>query len=147
MYRKALWATAAVTGVVAVAATAFVAGHASSEGAEPYPAVAGCAAGSSPQIKPADIILTCADRGVELRNVTWQAWTTQRAVGVGVLDENDCQPDCANDTFQPYAVKITLTHSSGGTTPLFGHVDLSFIGVQPPAGQNLTHYQLPSLVG
>lgn len=48
-----------------------------------------------PEEKPAQIVLTPADAGDMLVDITWDSWTQQRATGKAVRATKDCVPDCA----------------------------------------------------
>ncbi|QCH22117.1 hypothetical protein [Mycobacteroides salmoniphilum] len=48
-----------------------------------------------PEAKPTEIVLTPADAGDMLVDITWDSWAQQRATGKAVRATKDCAPDCA----------------------------------------------------
>lgn len=48
-----------------------------------------------PEAKPTQIVLTPADAGDMLVDISWDSWTQQRATGKAVRATKDCVPDCA----------------------------------------------------
>ncbi len=48
-----------------------------------------------PEAKPTEIVLTPADAGDMLVDITWDSWAQQRATGKAVRVTKDCAPDCA----------------------------------------------------
>ncbi|OHT83236.1 hypothetical protein [Mycobacteroides saopaulense] len=48
-----------------------------------------------PEDKPTEIVLTPADAGDMLVDITWDSWTQQRATAKAVRATKDCVPDCA----------------------------------------------------
>ncbi|OHU55739.1 hypothetical protein BKG83_16105 [Mycobacteroides chelonae] len=48
-----------------------------------------------PEEKPTEIVLTPADAGDMLVDITWDSWTQQQATGKAVSATKDCVPDCA----------------------------------------------------
>jgi Cu/Zn superoxide dismutase len=67
--------------------------------------------------EPGNYILTCADAGSVLANLTWTSWTSAQAVAVGVHKLNDCTPDCAEGKFNQYPAAITFWRPE----PVAGH--------------------------
>jgi hypothetical protein len=69
------------------------------------------------QVKPAHISYTGDGTGIvggfngtgasKPGNIRWRSWTANRGVGGGVLWLNDCEPSCAEGTFD--AVPVTVT--------------------------------------
>jgi hypothetical protein len=43
------------------------------------------------------------------RPIVWSGWGTAEAVGRGTAEANNCKPDCADGTFSPHPVTVTLT--------------------------------------
>ncbi|MFA4084544.1 hypothetical protein [Mycobacteroides salmoniphilum] len=48
-----------------------------------------------PEAKPTQIVLTPADAGDMLVDISWDSWTQERATGKAVRVTKDCVPDCA----------------------------------------------------
>lgn len=65
-------------------------------------------------VKPKTIDLACADANSRLVGITWEAWTTEVAIGDGTYEENTCTPDCARGTQVRRSVGITA-HTPVGT--------------------------------
>jgi hypothetical protein len=59
-------------------------------------------------VEPATYILTCADYGSFLTNLSWTGWTGEQATATGVHELNDCTPDCADGKFHDYPAIITF---------------------------------------
>jgi len=65
--------------------------------------------------KPTEIILACADAGVTLESIHWQAWGARSAHGAGLLTIHACEPDCVSSKkFTRRHVRITLDHVRHG---------------------------------
>ncbi len=47
--------------------------------------------------------------GSQFGRISWTAWTTSHATGVGVYWLNNCAPDCAQGTYFPHDVKIVAS--------------------------------------
>lgn len=48
-----------------------------------------------PEAKPTEIVLTIADAGDMLVDITWDSWAQDRATGKAVRVTKDCVPNCA----------------------------------------------------
>ena len=81
------------------------------------PAVTCARSGGSAWMKtePTQIVTT-GDGSGYVKNLTWSGWGNAQAVGVGVLEVDDCIPNCAQGTFTGHPATITLS----GLTP-FGN--------------------------
>lgn len=62
-----------------------------------------CAGG---RVKPAKVILTCADAGAALHGMRWHHWNRRVARGHGRLRVNGCRPDCASGSLHTYRVRV-----------------------------------------
>jgi hypothetical protein len=51
---------------------------------------------------PADIAIACGDNGMRATRLTWQGWTSRRALARGVLVQNDCRPTCVGGHLVDY---------------------------------------------
>jgi len=58
-------------------------------------------------------IFTTGDGSGYLKNLTWSGWGQPTAQGTGVLEVDNCTPNCAQGTFTGYPATVTLT----GLTP------------------------------
>jgi hypothetical protein len=92
-----------------VAALAAVAVAVPAYGAPIIPKLAGCVPGSTPSVRPRQIIVACGDANFYFTNLAWSAWNAKQAVAGGVAHLNDCKPYCAAGHFHTYKVAITLT--------------------------------------
>ena len=61
------------------------------------------------QVKPAQIIIYCADANGLLKNMRWSSFGGATARGSGSFSFNDCSPSCAAGRFHSYPVKVTLS--------------------------------------
>src|SRR5487761_504800 len=89
------------------------------------------------QVRPPDFILTCADAGSVLAQLSWSSWTAEQATATGVHQLNDCTPNCAEGKFLDYPAVITFWRSE----PAPGHpgeryftrITVRYTGPRPPA--------------
>ncbi len=65
-----------------------------------------------PAYKPDSITLTCADGGIYLNQIVWTGWSKREAIGTAMLNENLCQPSCAEGKLAKAPVEITLSNPS-----------------------------------
>ena len=61
------------------------------------------------QVKPAQIIIYCADANGLLKNMRWSSFGGATARGSGSWSFNDCTPNCAAGHFHSYPVTLTLS--------------------------------------
>jgi hypothetical protein len=69
-------------------------------------------------------IVTTADGSGYVKNLTLSGWGSARAVGTGIMEVDDCNPNCAQGTFTGYPATITLS----GLTP-FGNGRHAYAGM------------------
>ena len=62
-----------------------------------------------PVQRPAEIMLTCADGGMIVTDITWTTWTSKQALGTGIYSQNMCEPSCAEGTREDVPVTIKLS--------------------------------------
>ena len=62
-----------------------------------------------PVQRPAEIMLTCADGGMIVTEISWQTWTQSEARGTGIYSENLCEPDCADGSRVEVPVTVKLS--------------------------------------
>ena len=65
-----------------------------------------------PTQKPKSIMLTCADGGLYVDQISWKTWSKSGASGTGTFYENLCEPSCAEGEQVSAPVNITLTDLS-----------------------------------
>lgn len=61
-----------------------------------------------PEQKPKLMLLTCADGGIRIGQLTWSAWSSVDAFGYGTFLENDCDPDCSQGEYESIEVTVKL---------------------------------------
>jgi hypothetical protein len=68
------------------------------------------------EASPAKII-TSADGAAYVKGLTWHGWGDATATGTGVLELNDCTPNCGSGTVTAYPATVSLsglsTYASG----------------------------------
>jgi hypothetical protein len=62
----------------------------------------------TPEARPREIVVTCADAGVVLESIQWKTWGGTAAKGRATLTYNDCAPSCAGGHFHSQAVAVTV---------------------------------------
>ena len=62
-----------------------------------------------PVQRPLQIMLTCADGGMIVTDITWNTWTSSIATGKGTYSQNMCDPNCAEGTRVDVPVTIKLS--------------------------------------
>ena len=53
----------------------------------------GCA--HTPQVRPASIVIACADANFYVDHLRWKTWGARVATATGMAHQNDCKPNCA----------------------------------------------------
>lgn len=61
------------------------------------------------QVKPAQVVIYCADANGLLKGMRWSSFGGSTARGTGDYSFNDCSPDCAAGHFHSYPVTVTLS--------------------------------------
>ena len=62
------------------------------------------------EYKPESITVTCADGGIYVEKIKWNAWTKDGATGIGILSENLCDPSCAEGQRVEAPVNLGLSN-------------------------------------
>lgn len=62
-----------------------------------------------PAVRPAAMILACADLGARLDQLAWTSWTADRAEGDGIERDKTCVPDCATGSSVTKPVHVVLS--------------------------------------
>ncbi|MBB5918449.1 hypothetical protein BJY24_007361 [Nocardia transvalensis] len=62
-----------------------------------------------PAVRPANLILACADLGLRVEEIQWKTWGPETAEGDGVQKFNTCDPNCAEGHFDTKQVHIVLS--------------------------------------
>ena len=71
----------------------------------------GCSASNgvqSMQAKPSQVVIS-ADGSGAVKNIAWSDWGTATATGAGILEVDNCNPNCATGTYKGYPARVTLT--------------------------------------
>jgi hypothetical protein len=74
----------------------------------PLPSFQGCPP-VRPEIRPAQIVLACADGNFYFTGLDWSAWNASGAQATGTAHQNDCTPNCAAGHFHSYGVSVKLS--------------------------------------
>jgi hypothetical protein len=64
--------------------------------------------GQPAMVRPRTFVVTCADGGIQYSRLNWASWTPGQARASGLLEENDCTPDCAYGHFHAYPALVVL---------------------------------------
>jgi hypothetical protein len=89
---------------------------------------------NKPEVRPASLVLACADGSDRMLDMHWANWVPGSATGTGVQSVNDCTPDCAVGHFRNYPVDIKLTGSdkAGPNEPFaYTKITLTYTGPRP----------------
>ncbi|AHH16851.1 hypothetical protein NONO_c20510 [Nocardia nova SH22a] len=62
-----------------------------------------------PAVRPAHLILACADLGAQVEQIAWQNWGPDQAQGDGIERDNTCDPNCAAGKYVTRKVHLTLS--------------------------------------
>jgi hypothetical protein len=68
----------------------------------------GCA--HKPQVRPASIVVACADANFYVDHLRWTSWGPKAAVALGQGHRNDCTPNCAAGRFHAFPMNVRLSH-------------------------------------
>lgn len=105
-------------------------------GASGIPKLAGCVPGSTPSVRPRQVIVACGDANFYFTNLAWSAWNAKHAVAGGIAHLNDCKPYCAAGHFHTYKVVVTLTRPRACTNGAHEFTRMSWrYLLAAPAGQ------------
>jgi hypothetical protein len=86
-----------------------------------------------PQVKPGDLVLACADGNSSLIGMSWTSWTPKLASATGIVEQNDCVPDCAEGHLHRYPVLAMLWGPAGyAGGHRYSEITLVFPGARPP---------------
>jgi hypothetical protein len=82
-------------------------------------------------------ITTSADGSGYVKNLVWSAWGAPQATATGLMEIDNCEPNCAQGTYAGYPATVTLA----GLTPYgTGLEAYSTIVVQAPAANSTETY-------
>ena len=66
------------------------------------------------QVRPASIMLACADANYWIAALKWKGWGTATATAAGKVHYNDCTPYCAAGHFHTVSGTATLSRLRAG---------------------------------
>jgi hypothetical protein len=97
-----------------------------------------------PTVRPAEVVLACADDGLGVRAIVWLGWGRPVAAGVGTGYANDCSPSCAAGHVQTYRAVLLLsgTQRCGGRTA-YRTATVAVVGGPPRAWQTVAGATYP----
>lgn len=64
---------------------------------------------STPTQRPREIVITCADAGRYVTNITWSKWSGTTAHAKGILHWNTCTPTCSAGKMKSSTITFTAT--------------------------------------
>lgn len=85
----------------------------------------GCA--QQAQVRPASIVIACADGNFYVDHLRWTTWGPRSAVGKGIAQRNDCTPNCAAGHFHSSAMTVRWGAASADSETL----PCSFLRLKP----------------
>jgi hypothetical protein len=96
---------------------------------------------SAGRVEPSSIMLLCGSGGATASSLSWSQWTSEHAVGLGVVNILSCVPNCANGTESAYRVSLTLSEpvraQSGAL--YFTRITLSYLDKSPTGARNVVY--------
>lgn len=100
------------------------------------------------EVKPTDLVLSCADANTMLTELTWRGWSNSRATGVGTYEVNDCKPTCVAGTTRSYPVRVVLgTPKDQDGARVLSKVTMTFTKKRPGEKKKVTARLAPYRVG
>jgi hypothetical protein len=100
----------------------------------------GCA--GDMETKPHEIIITGSNLEF-VGNLTWSGWGTATARGRGVLEINDCRPDCSRGTMISYPATIIATNPTRYFPGQRAYADMVISSPTSPFGTKSYAHLLP----
>jgi len=93
------------------------------------------------QVKPKQIVLSCADANLFVYKITWSKWDANGATGKGTLVWNTCLPKtCVDGIVQKYKVSVKLGRvASAPNISVFSGMTLTFPGNAPAGAETATY--------
>jgi hypothetical protein len=115
----------------AAAAAALCAAAAPAVGATPLRALPDCLGHA--QVRPKQVVFACADGNFYVDRLDWVGWGGARAVGLGTVHLNDCEPYCAAGHFHTYSAVLIASGSQRcpDGEPAYLTVTWAFVGRSP----------------
>jgi hypothetical protein len=93
------------------------------------------------RVEPSSIMLLCGSGGATASSLSWSQWTSDQAVGRGLVNILNCVPSCANGTESAYRASLILSEpvraSSGAE--YFTRITVSFLDKGPSGARNAVY--------
>lgn len=85
------------------------------------------------QVKPREVVFTCADAGFSAQKLAWIGWGGKTAAAVGEASVNDCSPTCVAGHFHSYRIVLVVSGSQRcpGGRLAYKTVTYGFLGPSP----------------
>ena len=111
--------------------------QAAPNGAMALPTCAG-----KPEVRPTEVIITCADAGIVARKLRWTGWGESFAAALGTMSVNDCKPYCAAGHFHNYPVVVVASgmQRCPNGMPAYRTVTFAYIGKGPQSSGSTTDF-------
>lgn len=95
--------------------------------------------------EPKSVVVTCADSGVQVTDIQWQAWGAETATGNGTAKVNVCDPDCASGSTQEFPeAELRLTAIDDcGSQERYTRLELTYGGETPPGSDPVLRENFP----
>lgn len=92
------------------------------------------------QVRPAAVVLTCADANMSVRHLSWTGWGASFAAALGEMSVNSCTPNCAAGTFHTFKVVLIARGAERcGNVLAYNALTFAFLGRSPfPATSDWT---------
>jgi hypothetical protein len=99
-----------------------------------------------PQVRPASVVLACADANFGVRRLRWTDWGSSFATATGVAYANDCTPNCAAGHMHTYDAVLVASGTQrcpDGKTA-YSRVAIAFVGASPYPKSNPSDLVYPT---
>ena len=89
-----------------------------------------------PEVRPTEVVITCADAGITARKLRWTGWGEPFAAALGTMSVNDCKPYCAAGHFHNYSVIVVASGKQRcpDGTAAYRTVTYAYVGKGPENG-------------
>lgn len=136
----------------ALAVGGYLIGRAAAPDADPAPAdqesagqvgVSMCGT-DPPRQMPGELIGTCADGGTGATDIQWRVWSSTYAVGVATVNQNNCDPSCAEGQTIPYSATVLLDEvRANGSGEQFTRMVIAFTDDRIGQESRVRDFSLP----
>jgi hypothetical protein len=98
-----------------------------------------------PRVKPASVVLACADGNFSVAKLAWTGWGQAFTAGRGTGMVNDCKPNCAAGHFHSYPVILLATgRQNCHSNPAYASITYAFITQAPYPVKTVKDATIPS---